>query len=211
MTTLGIVAAAQLWAFPETARETKAACGACHTNLAGGSELSDAGKAYKAEKKVPAAAAVKTADYVGNAKCKMCHMKQHKAWAATPHANAFASLQSGDTAKVAAMTRALKIEITGSPAKTDACVKCHVTGFQLAGGYPAADEAKTATVAAVGCESCHGPGSAHVAAKMPEKKQTITKAITASMCMQCHTTETSPKFNFEEFAKRIHPVPKTAG
>lgn len=209
MTALGIVIAAQLWAFPETARETKTACVACHTNIAGGAELSDAGKAYKADKTKPAAADVKGADYVGNAKCRMCHMKQHKAWSETPHAKALQSLQSGDTATVAALSRALKVEITGSPAKTDGCVKCHVTGFQLAGGYPAADEAKTATVAVVGCESCHGPGSAHVAAKMPDKKKTITRAIGASLCMQCHTPETSPKFNFDEYAKKIHPVPKT--
>jgi type IV secretory pathway VirB2 component (pilin) len=204
--------AAQLWAFPELSRETKAACAACHTNVAGGEGLTDAGKAFKTAKTAPAAAAaVKAAEYVGNNKCKMCHMKQHKAWSATPHANAFSKLKAADAAAVTAMASKLKIEITGSAARTDACVKCHVTGFQLASGYPAADSVKTAALAAVSCESCHGPGSVHVTAPMADKKKFINNAVTAKMCMQCHTPEISPKFNFEEFAKKIHPVPKTAG
>ena len=208
---LGVLVAARLWGFPEAARETKAACGACHASIAGGAELSDAGKAYKADKTVPAAAAAKSADYVGNNKCKMCHAKQHKAWSTTPHAKAFANLQAVAPAKAAEVAGMLKVELTGSAAKTDACVKCHVTGFHLAGGYPAADSAKTAAVAAVSCESCHGPGSVHVAAPLAEKKKTITRAITANLCTQCHTPQLSPKFNFEEYAKRIHPVPKTTG
>ena len=208
---LGVLVAAQLWAFPETARETKAACAACHANVAGGAELTDAGKAYKANKTAPTAAPTKTAEYVGNNKCKMCHMKQHKAWSATPHAKAFTNLQAADTAKVTMMSSMLKIEVTDSPARTDGCVKCHVTGFHLTGGYPAADSAKTAALAAVSCESCHGPGSAHVAATLADKKKFINTAVSANLCMQCHTAGISPKFNFEERAKKVHPVPKTTG
>jgi hypothetical protein len=208
---LGMLIAARLSAFPEFARETKAACASCHVNVAGGAELTDAGKAYKADKTAPTAAPAKTADYVGNAKCKMCHMKEHKAWSATPHAKALANLQAADAEKTGAMAKALNVTITDSPAKTDGCVKCHVTGFQLAGGYPAADSVKTAGMAMVSCESCHGPGSAHVAAAMADKKKFINTAVSANMCMQCHTATTSPKFNFEEFKKKIHPVPKTTG
>jgi len=208
---LGILVAARLSAFPQFARESKAACASCHANVAGGAELTDAGKAYKASKTAPTTAPAKTADYVGNNKCKMCHMKQHKAWSTTPHSKAFTNLQAADTAKAGPMSRALNIPIADSPSTTDGCVTCHVTGFQLAGGYPAADSAKTAAVAAVSCESCHGPGSAHVAAPMAEKKKFINTAVTANMCTQCHTSVTSPKFNFVEYAKRIHPVPKTAG
>lgn len=208
---LGLLIAAQLWAFPQVARDTKAACAACHVNVAGGADLTDAGKAYKADKTVPTAAPAKTADYVGNTKCKMCHSKEHKAWSTTPHAMALAKLQTADTAKVNAMSKALGIAINGSAAKTDGCVTCHVTGFQLTGGYPAADSTKTAAVSMVGCESCHGPGSAHVAAAKEVKKQFINSSVSASLCTQCHTTTTSPKFNFEEYSKKIHPVPKTTG
>lgn len=208
---LGVLCAARLSAFPQFARDTKAACASCHVNVAGGAELTDAGKAFKADKTAPTAAPAKTADYVGNTKCKMCHMKQHKAWSTTPHAMALAKLQAADPAKAEAMSKALNIPITGSPAKTDGCVTCHVTGFQLAGGYPAADSTKTAAVAMVSCESCHGPGSAHVAAATADKKKFINTAVSANLCTQCHTAVTSPKFNFEEYSKKIHPVPKTTG
>ena len=46
---LGLLVAAQLWAFPQFARDTKSACASCHANVAGGAALTDAGKAYKAD------------------------------------------------------------------------------------------------------------------------------------------------------------------
>ena len=42
------------------------------------------------------------------------------------------------------------------------CVKCHTVGFKYQSGYE--DEKKTPHLKHVGCESCHGPGSGHVAA-----------------------------------------------
>jgi hypothetical protein len=199
---LGMVVATQLWAFPEFARQTKAACATCHVSAAGGAVLSDAGKAFKADSKTPAAGTAKAAEYVGGNKCRMCHIKQAKAWLETQHAKAWAGLQHADSTKVAALAAALKIEIKGTPAATDECVKCHVTGFQLASGYPQADSTKAANLANVTCEACHGPGSLHVAAATADKKKFINRGVTANMCMQCHTPVTSPTFKFEEFVKR---------
>jgi len=206
----GAAVATQLWAFPEAARQTKTACVTCHTNPAGGAGLSAAGTAFKADGKAPAAGTAKAAEYVGDAKCKMCHMKQHKAWSATKHAKAWEGLTKGDPKKGADMAAALKVEIKGSADKTDGCVSCHVTGFQLAGGYPQADAVKAAAVSNVTCESCHGPGSLHVAAPMAKKKEFIAKA-TESMCKQCHTAATSPNFVFADYAKRgVHQVAAAA-
>jgi hypothetical protein len=199
---LGMVVAAQLWAFPEFARQTKAACATCHVNPAGGAVLSDAGKAYKADGKAPAAGAAKAAEYVGMNKCKMCHIKQAKAWLETSHAKAWAGLQKPDSTKAAAMAAALKVAIKGTPAGTDECIKCHVTGFHLTGGYPQADSTKAANLVNVTCEGCHGPGSLHIAAAMADKKNFINRGVTANMCMQCHTAATSPAFKFDEFVKR---------
>jgi hypothetical protein len=210
MVALGVAVSSQLWAYPENARQTKSACAACHVNVAGGAGLTEAGTAFKAEGKAAAAAAAKAAEYVGDAKCKMCHMKQHKAWTETAHAKAMAGLTKGDPKKIADIATALKVEIKGSADKTDGCVTCHVTGFQLPGGYPQADAAKAAAVSNVTCESCHGPGSLHVAAPMAEKKKFIAKA-TENMCKQCHTAAVSPKFVFAEYAKRgVHAVPAAA-
>jgi hypothetical protein len=208
MVVLGIAVATHLWAFPEVARQTKAACATCHVNAAGGVDLSDAGKAFKADGKAPAAGTAKAADYVGVNKCRMCHIKQHKAWSVTPHAKAWATLQNPDSAKAAAVATALKVEIKGSPATTDECIRCHVTGFQLATGYPQADSTKAANLANVTCEACHGPGSLHVAAAMADKKKFINRGVTANLCAQCHTAATSPSFKFAEYAPKVHPVAK---
>jgi len=179
----------------------------CHTNVAGGAGLTDAGTAYKADGKAPAASSAKAAEYVGAAKCRMCHIKQHKAWTETAHAKAWASLKGGDAKAVQAMAAALKIELKGAAHANDDCVRCHVTGFQLAGGYPQSDTTKVAQVVNVTCEACHGPGSLHVTAPMAEKKKFITKPG-ENMCKQCHTATTSPKFAFAEYSKRgVHAVP----
>ncbi len=208
---VGLSLAFHAWAFPEFARQSKLACATCHANPAGGADLTDAGKAYKADMtKAPAAGAAKAAEFVGVNKCKMCHLKQYKAWQETKHSNALVFLQKADSGAVAGAAAKLKVELKGAAAKNDACVGCHVTGFKLAGGYPAADSAKTAAVANVTCEACHGPGSLHVAAAMADKKKFINKAVTANLCTQCHTAVMSPAFKFEEYKLRgVHAVAKT--
>jgi hypothetical protein len=103
------------WAHPELARQTKAPCSGCHANAWGGSALSDAGKAYKASGKAPAAGPQVPA-YVGNAKCKMCHMKEFKAWSATPHASALTNLEKADAKVTADMAAKLKVTIKGTAA-----------------------------------------------------------------------------------------------
>jgi hypothetical protein len=144
------------------------------------------------------------ATYVGAQKCKMCHIKQHKAWAETKHAKAFENLKVAPKANEA-MAVALKIDIKDGAEKTDGCVTCHVTGFKKAGGFPQEDAAKHAAVALVGCESCHGAGSKHVAAPAADKKKTIAKG-TAETCKGCHTSDTSPKFSFDEAKAKVHPI-----
>ena len=207
---IGLVVAVPLWAFPEIARETKTACVTCHTNPAGGVGLTEAGTKYKAEKKAAAAREAKQAEYVGSAKCKMCHLAEHKAWSESAHAKAFTNLKSADAKAVAAVAEKMKVELKGPPAESADCLKCHVTGYELAGGYPASDSAKTAAVAAVGCESCHGPGSVHVTAPKAEKTKFIYKIVSAKMCTECHTPTMSPEFKYAEMVKRgVHP--KKAG
>ena len=215
---LGVLAAfgvSILWtgsaiAFPDVARETKAACAACHVNPAGGSGLTDAGTAWKTDKKAPETA-VAGAKYVGAAKCKMCHMKEYTSWKTTKHADAMTTLATAPDSSKAKMAAALKVELTGPADKDATCLRCHTTGFQMTGGYPAADSAATAAVAMVSCESCHGPGSQHISAKMAEKKNFINRNVTAAMCTQCHTAEMSPAFNFDEYkAKGLHVMKAAA-
>ena len=89
--------------------------------------------------------------YVGSAACATCHSaesigNQYDLWLRSPHAKAVLILGSAEGRKVAA---AHGIE---KPEEDRRCLACHTTG----GGA----EAKTAAEG-VGCEACHGPGSAY--------------------------------------------------
>jgi len=57
----------------------------------------------------------------------------------------------------------------------------------------------------VQCESCHGPGSAHVTARPgPARRTTIRRTADAEFCAtQCHTPEHSDHFDYERYLPRI--------
>jgi hypothetical protein len=147
------------------------------------------------------------ATYVGSAKCKMCHLKVHKAWESTAHAKALGTLAAADEKTVAAWAAKMKVEVKGAAKETEGCLGCHVVGLKK-GGYPQADSTKNAALQGVGCEACHGAGSIHLAAKPAEKKATMAKLPTAETCTGCHTKDSSPNFKFEEAKKAgVHAVP----
>jgi hypothetical protein len=199
--------AGSAWAFPQFAMSTKASCNTCHSNPAGGAALNDAGKAYKADNTKAPTAAADGAAYVGT-KCKMCHSKEYKAWQDTPHSKSLLALKTSTPEKIAEMAKRLGVELKGPADKDDRCLACHVTGFHLDGGFPAADSTKSAALSSVACEMCHGPGSKHVAAAKADKKANINGAVGEAMCRSCHTKEMSPDFDFAKFkAKGVHAVP----
>ena len=189
-------------AFPRFARLTQKNCATCHTNVAGGADLTDAGKAFKADTTKTPAADVEGATYVSNSKCKTCHLTEYKSWQLTPHAKALEVLKTADAAKVAEMAGRLGVKVEGAAAESPECLKCHVAGHGLAGGYPGADSTKTAALSGVTCESCHGPGSKHVAAAREVKKTFINGKVSENFCRGCHTPTMSPKFDFAEYAKK---------
>ena len=95
------------------------------------------------------------ATYVGEAKCKKCHFKEHSTWRKSKdykHAVAFENMKAH-----------LK-----SPDQKDSqgrlCVGCHTTGAHHPdrGGFK--DLATSEHLTGVQCEACHGPGSKHVEA-----------------------------------------------
>jgi hypothetical protein len=150
------------------------------------------------------------AQYIGNHKCRICHSKQFKSWQTTVHAASLTNLAKADSAAIRGMAKKLGVKL-GKPAhETDDCVKCHVTGLGLAGGYPGADSVSRANLAAVGCESCHGPGSRHLTAAEGQHKATIRRGSpeTEKLCRTCHTAQTSPKFDLAVYRKTgIHVLP----
>ena len=114
---LAALIVAQAVAVPSMSKKTGAACASCHTNVSGGADLTDAGKAYKAdETKAPEKGTPN--EYIGANKCKTCHSKQNKAWIETKHAKAWASLANADDAKSAEWAKRMGVELTGKATET---------------------------------------------------------------------------------------------
>ena len=127
-----------------------------------------------------AAEAPADAEYVGSKKCRLCHLKEYKTWQGTAHASNFETL-------------------IGDERKDPDCLKCHTTGYGKAGGFVSEEE--SAHQASVGCESCHGAGSAHIAAgkEAPETGEWDTKIdkLPRLACTQCHNPHISQKDRVE--------------
>ncbi|MBF0432524.1 MAG: cytochrome C554 [Fibrobacteria bacterium] len=153
-------------------------------------------------------------NYVGVDDCKKCHKKdkkgaQYKKWLEGPHAKAYKTLATDDAKKLAE-----KAGVKGDPQKSEKCLKCHVTGYGLA-----ADRfgEKYKKEDGVGCESCHGAGSAYKKKKVMKDRD---KAVAAGLvipdekvCTGCHNDEspTFKEFKFDERLKEIaHPIPEGA-
>lgn len=151
-----------------------------------------------------AAEATDTADYLGVKTCKMCHSKQYAAWSQTKHAKALETLKTADAKTVAA--QAAKAKIEAKSGTDEGCLKCHVTGLGKKTGFAMGDSTKVALLGAVTCEACHGPGSKHKAAAKEDKKKMIIHSPTKEMCMNCHTPEMSPKFDFDTWKTKVHAV-----
>ncbi|NQU34494.1 MAG: cytochrome C554 [Bacteroidetes bacterium] len=135
-------------------------------------------------------------EYIGAAKCKMCHNKpatgaQYKQWAESKHAHAMESLK-------------------GDEANDPKCLKCHSTA-----GAVNEDLIATLTVKeGVSCETCHGPGSGYKAKSVMESREkSLEKGLiipTEALCLECHN-DNSPHFkgfNYDEYLEKIaHPIP----
>ena len=156
--------------------------------------------------------------YVGTSKCKMCHMKPHyKDWKKSKKAKSMNALEPGEASEIKSK---FGLDVSKDYTRDETCLECHATGFGKPGGYaiPDPDDAKAVKkakkLAHVGCESCHGPGSAYV--KLHKEVMTskrkykveefyavgMTK-IEASICTGCHNKD-NPTFdeaNPFDFAK----------
>jgi hypothetical protein len=122
------------------------------------------------------------ASYVGQAVCMGCH-------------DDTAGFKSGDLHQKAweGLEKAKKD-------KDLDCVACHATGFGQPGGSNLAHLERLTNVQ---CESCHGPGSLHVKAPARGPNSHIIAQPDATICATCHTAMHSPRFEFEDYRKRL--------
>ncbi len=118
--------------------------------------------------------------YVGSAACSACHQSAYAWWRNHAHGVAYLTLQQ----------RSKEYNLD--------CVGCHVTGYQQPGGSTVTHNLD-GQLRNVGCESCHGPGAAHV--KEPEGG--IVHVTPESTCVVCHTKEHSDLFDYEAYMKTL--------
>lgn len=150
-------------------------------------------------------------EFVGSSACGDCHTKAFAIWEKTPHAHATDSIvnpkERGD------------IQRHHDPE----CMSCHVTGWNAQKFFPykTGYESLEHSVAMhnSGCENCHGPGSAHVAAESGEIKVNAAglEKLRAQMrlplaeaerrCIECHDVDNSPDFHvrgaFEKYWAKV--------
>lgn len=156
-------------------------------------------------------------NYIGAKKCGMCHKSEKQGaqlpiWEKSAHSKAYATLQTAEADKIAKEkgyeTKAVE---------TEACLKCHATGYDLAAdrlekGFNVED--------GVQCETCHGPGSEYKSMKTMKDQAAAVKAglviyaddaAIEAKCRTCHNEEspTFTEFNFAEMYKKIkHNIPE---
>lgn len=122
--------------------------------------------------------------FVGVGTCTACHSTVVAHWAKSRHAMAWKTLERAE----------------GGEPKQLQCFGCHSVGFGQSSGFRTTRE--TPHLSGVGCESCHGPGSAHVS--NPEAAYGKTSLTT---CTACHNAETDPTFNYYEALRAVaHPA-----
>ena len=80
------------------------------------------------------------------------------------------------------------------------CVGCHVTGYGEIGGTSLGYTKKLENIQ---CETCHGPGSEHVAAKGLEDPPAIQRNTPSPVCTNCHNEHHSDTFNYNAYLRDI--------
>jgi len=123
------------------------------------------------------------AGYTGTEACSDCHAEAAEFWQKTVHAKAWATLEE----------RGQQFDLD--------CIGCHVTGWTQPGGANLGHNDKLRDVQ---CETCHGPGSIHVAKGGLEKPFAIKLAPAPDLCAtQCHTKEHSDTFQLDAYLRDV--------
>ncbi|MCX8043835.1 MAG: cytochrome c family protein [Desulfobacterota bacterium] len=143
-------------------------------------------------------------EYVGAAKCKVCHIKIFKSWSETKHATAFDVLRPGVQADV---KKRAGLDPGKDYTNDSSCIQCHTTG-------------NTTMFPGVQCEACHGPGKNYSNVAIMNKSKWNTDpegqrkcAIAAGLivhpeektCTACHN-EKSPTYTPFDFKARYNQV-----
>ena len=116
--------------------------------------------------------------FVGSDACQSCHEEDTEIWKGTTHAHAWKTLED-----------------VGAHVDSS-CQRCHTVGFGGAGGF--VNRQSSMNRIDVGCESCHGPSSKHVA-----DENVKTPWLAADSCLACHDHENSPHFEYDSYWQQV--------
>jgi hypothetical protein len=147
--------------------------------------------------------------YVGSQRCQKCHRKEYKIWEKSHHSHAYDTL--------------VKARRPGNRQYDPECIVCHTVGFGYQGGFVRADPRvpndKTATphLKDVGCESCHGPASLHVANPHnvdwqqrlnPWRQMPKARRLDAvdQLCQKCHDIDNDVTYAHGGFQKKLKEI-----
>ena len=130
----------------------------------------------------PPAAEPGRATYVGMNRCAGCHTSAIATWRRTVHSHAWKTL------------------VEGGKQADYKCIGCHVTGFGQVGG---SSLGFTKNLESVQCETCHGPGSLHVAGEGNEEPLAIKRDTPETVCLTCHTEQHSDTFDYQAYLRDI--------
>jgi hypothetical protein len=120
--------------------------------------------------------------FVGMSKCVSCHKSAAAFWNKTVHAHAWETL------------------VEGGKQADYKCVSCHVTGYGQVGGTSLGHARGLQDVQ---CETCHGPGSTHVAEKGLEDPPAVHRDTPESTCATCHNEHHSDTFQYQAYLRDI--------
>ncbi len=159
--------------------------------------------------------------YTGTKGCD-CHKPEISDWRSSAHGRAFESLRPGKK-------REEKIKAKLDPEKDyttdEKCINCHVTGYKEEGGFK--EMRLNPSMAGVGCESCHGPGSEYADLHRENgllfsneeaiEAGAVYGSLDAKVCKKCHGHKDSPyqpeigekyRFNLKKALKRTETFHK---
>lgn len=122
------------------------------------------------------------ASFVGMNRCASCHAAATTFWKHTVHAQAWKTL------------------VEGGKQADYKCIACHTTGFGQVGG---SSLGFTKSLESVQCETCHGPGSLHVAGAGNEEPLAIRRETPETVCLGCHTEQHSDTFQYQAYLRDI--------
>jgi len=145
---------------------------------------------------------------VGAQRCAECHRTEARpnayvTWLSSRHSLAYWRLAT-DWARYLASIRE-EYEDIENPIEEQRCLKCHHAGGQDAEARYAASYDKQE---GVGCEACHGPGSAYAVAEIMRDRERFLEhggiVPGEQTCRACHRDD---RFVFETWWSRIAHSP----